>query len=84
MSIDLKSRMVSFRLTAEEYERIRDICFSQGLASVSEMARTALQSVINNPTALPIQSLEGRIAELEGRVKILAGDVRRLQARPKG
>lgn len=48
------------------------------------MARTALQSVINNPSALPIQSLEGRIAELEGRVKILAGDVRRLQARPKG
>lgn len=81
MSIDLKSRMVSFRLTAEEYERVRDLCFSQGLPSVSEMARTALHSLLKNPDGLPAQSLEGRISELEGRVRILASDLKRLQSR---
>jgi hypothetical protein len=81
MSIDLKSRMVSFRLTADEYERVRDLCFSHGLPSVSEMARTAIHSLLRDPSLLPAQSLEGRVAELEGRVRILASDVRKLQTR---
>lgn len=73
--------MVSFRLTAEEYERVRDLCFSHGMPSVSEMARTAIHSLLKDPSLLPAQSLEGRLTELEGRVRILASDVRKLQTR---
>jgi hypothetical protein len=79
MSLDLKSRMVSFRLTAEEYERVRELCSSHGLPSVSEMARTAIHSMLRQPAAVPEQSMEGRIAELETRVRLLASDMRKIQ-----
>jgi hypothetical protein len=81
MALDLKSRMVSFRLTADEYERVRELCYSHGLPSVSEMARTAIHLLLNNLSTLPAQSLEGRLTELEGRVRTLASDVRKLQSR---
>ena len=45
------------------------------------MARTAIHSLLKDPSLLPAQSLEGRLAELEGRVRILASDLRKLQTR---
>lgn len=78
LSTDLKSRMVSFRLTVEEYERFREICFEHGLPSVSEMARMAIHSLAQHPSLLPAQSLEARVAEVENRVRVLSTDVRRV------
>lgn len=80
MPIDLKSRMVSFRLTSDEYERVRELCLTHGLPSVSEIARTAIHSLLKDPAGLPSQSLEGRVSELESRMKILTSEMRKLQA----
>lgn len=37
-----KSRMISFRISDEEYEQLRKISLSQGARSVSDYARSAL------------------------------------------
>ena len=81
MTPDPKSRMISFRLSAEEYQQLRALCFSRGLRSVSEIARTAIHALLQNPAEVAEQSLELRIADLEGRMKLLMCDVRKLQSR---
>jgi phage shock protein A len=41
-----KSRMISFRLTPTEYQRFQEMCATQGLRSISDLARTAVQKLI--------------------------------------
>jgi uncharacterized small protein (DUF1192 family) len=70
--------MISFRLTAEEYERFLELCYSQGIRSVSEMARAAINMMFAQPERAPEETLEVRVAELEGRFRLLALEVKRL------
>ena len=58
--------MISFRLSAEEYEKFRELCFSSGIRSVSEMARVAINTLLQEPRRVSSESLEARVAELEG------------------
>lgn len=71
---------MSFRLSAEEYEKIRNLSFTQGLGSVSELARTAIHTLLNGPNDTSSLSLHVRVADLEGRMKIVAADLRKLQS----
>ena len=50
MSLESRNRMISFRLSAEEYEKFRELCFSSGIRSVSEMARVAINTLLQQPT----------------------------------
>ena len=43
-----KSKMVSFRISADEYVRLRQACKSAGLENVSELARAAMHRIIDN------------------------------------
>jgi Arc/MetJ-type ribon-helix-helix transcriptional regulator len=72
MPVESRSRMISFRLTSEEYERFRELCFTNGIRSVSEMARAAINLLLQQPARAPQEALEGRVAELEGRLHMLA------------
>jgi hypothetical protein len=71
--------MISFRLTADEYQRFRELCYSQGIRSVSEMARAAIKTMFTQPGRTSEETaLETRVAELEGRFHLLASEVRKL------
>lgn len=70
--------MISFRLTAEEYDRFRELCFAHGIRSVSEMARAAINMLLQQPARVPQESLETRVAELEGRLHMLSLELKRL------
>lgn len=70
--------MISFRLTAEEYDTFRELCFTQGIRSVSEMARAAMHLLVQQPARVPKEALESRVAELEGRVHALALEIKKL------
>ncbi len=65
MSIDNRSKMVSFRLTEEEYERFRDLCYAKGIPSVSEMARSAISALLSDADITDIRALTRRVGELE-------------------
>lgn len=80
MPIESRSRMISFRLTAEEYDRCRQLCYDQGLESVSEMARAAINLLLQQPTRAPQHVLESRVAELESRLHLLALELKRIGA----
>lgn len=82
MPLESRSRMISFRLTAEEYDKFRELCFTQGVRSVSEMARAAMHLLVQQPARLPQEALESRVAELEGRLHMLALEMKKLSAVP--
>jgi hypothetical protein len=70
--------MISFRLTAEEYDRFRDLCYSNGIRSVSEMARTAINMMLAQPSRAPQEALESRVSELESRLHLLSLEIKKL------
>lgn len=76
--------MISFRLSAEEYDRFRELCYSCGTRNVSELARAALNSLLKQPRRGPEEALEWRMAELEGRVDAICSELIKLRHRPEG
>ena len=75
--INRKSRMISLRLTSEEYELLRNLYRVHGSRSLSEFARDAMKKVIqeDSPRAA---TLEARVLELDTRMQELDSVVGRL------
>jgi hypothetical protein len=74
--------MISFRLTRDESEMLRRVCFTQGIKSVSEMARAAIKMLLQEPQRAPNEAIESRVAELGGRVHVLFLELKRLDPTP--
>jgi hypothetical protein len=74
-----RSRMVSFRLSEEEYEGLKHICMTVGARSLSDIARDAVQRLLGNGT----ESKNGEDAKLRllyERMDALDHEVKRLAA----
>lgn len=68
--------MITFRLTAEEYDRFQELYLSMGIRSFSEMARVALHMLLGESGQAAGQTLESRVTELEARLRTLTGEIR--------
>ena len=81
MPIKARSKMISFRLSAEEYEHFRELCFAQGVRSVSELARAAVNRLIHDPDPehATAEALETRVASLEAQLQTVILELRRLK-----
>ena len=70
-----RSRMVSFRLSEQEYENLLTLCSSRGARSLSDLARDAMQALIpdGDRDGLPslVQQLRKRMDDLDLEVKHL-------------
>ena len=72
-----RSRMISFRVSEDEYVGLKNLCVNEGARSVSDMARDAVQRLIskrswpNNQLEIVVQVLQGRIEALDVEVKRL-------------
>jgi hypothetical protein len=77
--IDRRSKMVSFRLSWEEYQAYREACTTVGVRSLSELARAAMQHLINSrPNGT---SLNDQVRELRHQVLQLSRDVEHIAKR---
>jgi hypothetical protein len=76
-----KSRMISFRVTEEEYDRFRSVCFSRGIPSVSELARAAIDVIVYQTHNLPQSALEYRVTEIEDRIQALSLELKKVNQR---
>jgi uncharacterized small protein (DUF1192 family) len=72
MNSESFSRMISFRLSVDEYDRCRQLCLERGIASVSEFARSALDLLSHQPSP---ETLENRVATLEARIEQLRAEL---------
>src|SRR5207253_1319375 len=41
-----RTKMISIRVSPDEYVKLRDACTAEGVASVSELARVAMDSIL--------------------------------------
>jgi hypothetical protein len=79
MPIESRSRVISIRLTVDEYTCFRELCFAHGIRTLSEMARAAMQKMLlQSSSPSPQGSMETRLAQLEGRLHLLSLEVKRL------
>lgn len=84
MALESRTRMISFRLTEEEHERFRQLCFTHGIRSVSELARVAMNSYFAEPARVPNDAFESRITEIENRLQSLALEMQKLSSHQEG
>ena len=71
-----RSRIVSFRLSQEEYEALESTCIAAGARSISDFARSAACSLSVQNNGLPEKAPDFRA--LQKRVEDLDREVRRL------
>jgi hypothetical protein len=75
--INRKSRMISLRLSNDEYELLHNLYRMHGSRSLSEFARDAMKKVIQDSSAKST-SFEARLGELDHRMQELDSVVGRL------
>jgi GGDEF domain-containing protein len=78
-----KSKMISFRLSGEEFRLLQDACFKTGARSVSELARAAMQRIILEDD-FQTDSAEADLSALKMKFTVLAAEVERLARLVRG
>jgi hypothetical protein len=71
-----RNRLVNFRLSEEEFSKLRDNCAAHECRSISDFARQAvLDKLEQGPGAKPdkLRNLDGKVTQLEQRVSELLG-----------
>ena len=73
-----KTRMVSFRLTEEEYNTLLETCVANGARSVSDFTRERMCEVLFRNVGPDGKPVEARVEELRSKVQQLDNKVKRL------
>jgi hypothetical protein len=74
-----RSKMISLRLSDEEYESLKTLYAARGVRSLSEFAREAMHRVLGeDQPPLPNSTLDIRVQVLDGKVALLEGELSRL------
>ena len=74
--IGRKSKMVSVRLSSEEYDLYRRACVVVGVRNISELARAAMQHVVREGNGeMPV---DDQLRDLREKVQRLSGEVHRI------
>jgi hypothetical protein len=68
--------MISFRLSPEEYRTLHETCLAQGVASMSDLARSALQKAMADCTKP--SALSDEVRDLKNRMRLLSLDLERV------
>ena len=71
-----RNRMISFRLSEDEYTSLRSLCENEGARSVSDLARDAVHRLIVKDTQpdveLTLREMQGRLDSLDLQVQRLS------------
>lgn len=79
-----RSRLVTFRLSTDEYEDLKKACIDEGARSISDFARAAVlhRAQTRNSTKASLgddlATLSSRLEELDGALKDLSGRIARV------
>lgn len=76
--VDRRTKLVSFRVSPDEYSHLRQACSARGMRSVSEFARIAMQTLVRDegagviPLDIQVRELREQIAALSAQLEHLA------------
>jgi hypothetical protein len=74
-----RSKMVSFRLSEQEYQGLVSICGARGARSLSDLARDAMQELLGSPSGSDsVGSVEIEFRKLHGRIEEIDRGLKRI------
>lgn len=87
-----RSKMVTFRLSEQEYQELLSCCLNRGARSLSDLAREALQELLASSNGdrnddgleIEVEKLHGRMEQLDHELKRLASLVTKTAAGAEG
>jgi hypothetical protein len=87
-----RSRIVSVRLSEQEYQELLSCCLNRGARSVSDLAREAMQGLLASGASngngdglgVEVEKLHGRMEQLDHELKRLASLVNKGSAAAGG
>ena len=71
-----RSKMVSFRLSPEEYTRFREVCALKGIRSISDLARVAMTVIASQETE--IDPLSDQVRDIRKQVQSISMELDRI------
>lgn len=74
-TVSRRDKMISFRLSADEYEAFKLACSRVGTRSLSELARVGLQQVFMNHED---GGINDRLSRLRERIEVLTMELERI------
>jgi hypothetical protein len=74
-----KTRILSLRISEEEYDRLRQNSLTQGSRSVSDYARDTLFNFSSGEPASPSNGLERKMRKLNSEMQVLSLELDRLR-----
>ena len=83
-----RSRMISVRLSEEEYSALRRLCTVTGARSVSDLTRDAMRVLLRNSTredvlGIHVDEFRSQMRSLDQKIEQLAADITSLKTNGK-
>jgi len=80
--LNRRTKVISIRLSEEEYCHLQDLCVRKGADSISELARAAMKLLVSQEkeSESDKSEIESRVNEMHSRVSILDREVARLSS----
>ena len=80
-----RSKMISVRLSEEEYAALRELCSVTGARSVSDLTRDAMRALLNSrnqeePLRFPAGEFRDQLMSLDHKIEQLASEIANLLA----
>ena len=76
--IKVRSRLINFRVTEEEFQQLKAAAFHQGCRCMSEFARMVMLGTANGGATHGPDELDSQMTSLSRRLEVLESDVARL------
>ncbi len=74
-----RSRLISVRLSEDEYLALREMCSSTGARSISDITRDAMRALLDSTTRG--QSIDGHMDQLRAQINVLDQKIDQLTER---
>ena len=73
-----RDKVISIRLSNEEYDQLQSLCAAQGGNSISELARNGMRLLLSQEIQSGPAAMESRVNHMQDRVTTLDREVARL------
>ena len=80
MRINRRTKIISIRVTTDEFNRLQDLCATRGVNTISQLARVAMEGLIGQENGKSNGSVESRVDEIRERMSALDREIARLSS----
>jgi len=73
-----RTKVISIRVTTDEFNQLQDLCAARGVGTISQLARVAMRLLMVQENGNGKATVESRVNEIHDRMSALDHEVARL------